>query len=249
VKIKKDFGLATVLKLKALLLDSIYPPRCPVCHEIAKAGRSICKDCLPLMDFVKGAVCLKCGKELYDESQDSCSDCAALPKSFEYGLALLNYDDISSESMIKIKYKNKREYIKIYARLIALKYRTEIKKMEAEALIPVPVHKNRLKIRGYNQSELLARYLSQETGIKLINNALVRVRDTRAQKALTSEERFKNLSEAFCCDKLPENLHNIIIVDDIYTTGSTMEACTRVLKRAGAEKVYCISICIGKGTY
>ena len=166
----------------------------------------------------------------------------------KYSFSLTNEGERSIIYTI-IKYKNKREYIKIYARLIALKYRTEIKKMEAEALIPVPVHKNRLKIRGYNQSELLARYLSQETGIKLINNALVRVRDTRAQKALTSEERFKNLSEAFCCDKLPENLHNIIIVDDIYTTGSTMEACTRVLKRAGAEKVYCISICIGKGTH
>ena len=245
MKIKKDFGLATVLKLKALLLDSIYPPRCPVCHEIAKAGRSICKDCLPLMDFVKGAVCLKCGKELYDESQDSCSDCAALPKSFEYGLALLNYDDISAESMIKIKYKNKREYIKTYARLIALRYGDKIKNTGADALIPVPVHKNRLAARGYNQSAILAEFISSETGIKMADNILFRIKDTKAQKELDPASRLKNLSEAFVCGDIPGNLHNFIIVDDIYTTGSTAEACTRILKSAGADKVYCISICIG----
>lgn len=229
------------------LIDWSFPRRCPVCHRPPHPpGYRICRDCMQKLSFVRGGICLKCGKSLFDRGDAICSDCRNLPKSFEYGFALLNYNEAASEAMSALKYRNKREYIEIFADLIVLRYGEEIKKMEADALIPVPLHRSRQRKRGFNQSALLAKRIGEALEIPVECGFLQRKKKTRAQKELDPKARLKNLSEAFTCEKLPTDLENLIIIDDIYTTGSTIEACTLALKAAGARKVYYLAVCIGQ---
>ena len=119
--------------------------------------------------------------------------------------------------------------------------------MKADVLVPVPVHPSRLRIRGFNQAEELAWRLSEKTGIPVDRSILKRSKKTAPQKSLDPSGRLKNLEQAFTAGHIPPNIHSVILVDDIYTTGSTIEACTRVLKKAGMEHVYFVTIFIGHG--
>lgn len=245
----------TIRSAYDMLVDSLYPRRCPVCDEAVPAGALICPDCLKKLSFVKPPVCAKCGKQLLLASQELCADCKEHPKSFERGACVLNYEEHARESMVKIKYGKRREYAKFYGRLIAERLGDTIREMDPQCIIPVPVHPERFIERGYNQAELLASEVSRCMGIPMDKSTLVRVKKTVVQKDLGPEERLKNLSEAFGVlydaegdespGARPAAYDRVLLVDDIYTTGSTMEACTRVLRSAGVKQVYFVAVCTG----
>ena len=111
----------------------------------------------------------------------------------------------------------------------------------------MPIHKNRLRQRGYNQAYLIAKYVGYKLGIPIVKDALVRTTDTTPQKELNDEERKNNLKNAFQTTENIVKYKRILLVDDIYTTGSTADAVTECLYKAGATDVYFMSICIGKG--
>ena len=126
-------------------------------------------------------------------------------------------------------------------------YGAALRRFRPDVIIPVPVHPSRYRKRGYNQAEILARKLGERLQIEVCSTLLVRVKRTRPQKELNTAERMRNLQKAFIVEgTLPKRYRRILLIDDIYTTGSTMETCTRRLKEAGAEKVFCISICSGQ---
>ena len=232
--------------LKAVLTDLLFPRRCPVCHEIVlPRGGLICPGCVSRLHFVREPFCHKCGKEITDDQKEYCRDCSSHRRSFEYGRALINYTETAKSSMVKIKYKNKREYLDFYIEAIALRFGKVIKNMRADALVPVPVHPSRLRARGFNQAEVLAEGLGKRLQIPVRQDLLLRTRKTVPQKNLSPHERLKNLEQAFCAGQIPAGIRSVILVDDIYTTGSTVEACARVLKKAGVKNVYFITICIG----
>ena len=113
--------------------------------------------------------------------------------------------------------------------------------------MPVPLHRSRRRIRGFNQAEELARELARETGIPLFTDVLLREKKTVAQKSLGADARIRNLAAAFRAEEglvRERKIRRVILVDDIYTTGSTLEACSQVLRAAGVEKVLCICLCI-----
>ena len=227
------------------LTDSLFPRRCPVCGEIVSPpGWQVCRDCFPKLLFVEPPVCMKCGKSVEDESEAFCRDCAAGEKSFEYGVALLNYDDVMRRAVSRIKYNNQREYIKPFAKMFWMRWGRTIAEMEADCLVPVPLHRSRYRRRGFNQAELLARELGALSGIPVRTDILFRERKTEAQKELTPDQRIRNLQKAFRADPEKVDVSSVILVDDIYTTGSTAEACTRALKEAGVGKVYTACLCI-----
>ena len=116
-----------------------------------------------------------------------------------------------------------------------------------DAIIPVPVHPSRRRKRGFNQAEVLAKIVGERLGIPVKAELLRRTKKTLPQKELSVGERLKNLSGAFRADEIPENIRRVLLVDDIYTTGSTIEACTRVLKAAGVETIYFVVICMAGG--
>ena len=176
-----------------------------------------------------------------------CYDCARHLRTFEFGMALLNYNEAAARSMAQIKYHNKREYLDFYGEAIAGRYGKRILRIHPDALIPVPVHPSKMRTRGYNQAELLAERIGRRLDVPVISDILVRSRKTEPQKDLSPQERFQNLEKAFQADHVPEGVRKVLLVDDIYTTGSTAEACTRALKQQGIECVYFLTICIGYG--
>lgn len=229
-------------------LDILYPRRCPVCGRIVMPkGRLICPGCLKALAPVRQPRCMKCGKEVAEDTVEYCFDCTRHPRSFEYGAALLNYNEAAGRSMARIKYSNRREYLDFYAAATLARLGNTIRRMDAQALVPVPVHPARLKARGFNQAGEFAGRLSGPLGIPVNATLLTRNKNTLPQKELNPAERLKNLEEAFQASQPPPGLHSVILVDDIYTTGSTIEACARALKRVGISRVYYISICIGGG--
>ncbi|MBR6615826.1 MAG: ComF family protein [Lachnospiraceae bacterium] len=233
---------------KDTILNILFPRRCPVCGEIVRpTGRLICPACFRELSFVKSPTCKKCGKEIEDETMEFCADCMAHRHTYEYGLALFNYNDAARNSMVQIKYHNKREYLDFYGAALAVRYEREIRRMRVDAIIPVPVHPSRRRKRGFNQAEVLAKIVGERLGIPVKAELLRRTKKTLPQKELSVGERLKNLSGAFRADEIPENIRRVLLVDDIYTTGSTIEACTRVLKAAGVETIYFVVICMAGG--
>ena len=233
---------------KEAVISILFPRRCPVCGEIAEPkGEKICPECRKKLSFVSGPCCLKCGKELETQDTEYCLGCRKGKRSFEFGAALLNYNEISARSMAQIKYQDRREYLDYYSEEMVRRLGHRISRMKAQFLVPVPVHPARKRQRGYNQAEELAVRLGKLTGIPVYTQALVRIKKTAPQKELTAGERLKNLEKAFAVRKefLPPGTEGVILVDDIYTTGSTAEACSRVLKSAGVGRVYILSVCIG----
>ena len=236
---------AGIDRLCGAFIDSLYPRRCPVCGEIAEGKKPICRGCFDRLSFVKPRLCVKCGKQTAPGQPDMlCRDCRERPRTYEYGCTVLNYDDILSESLSAVKYHNKKEYMEAYGRLMAGILKKKAAAAGPDILVPVPVSPDRLQKRGFNQAAVLARILGEEWGIPVREDILVRTRQTAAMKELTPDERLSNLMTAFAARQVPEGA-GIMIIDDIYTTGATVEACTRVLKNAGAGKIWYASLAAG----
>lgn len=236
-------------KILIWIADLLFPRRCPVCGEIlGDNGSLICRGCVPKLSPVRQPVCKTCGKELISDREEYCTDCRRHQHSFAMGRSLFQYNAAAAKSMAAIKYKNRREYLDFYAQAMAYRYRDQVSRWQPDVMIPIPVHPSRYRSRGFNQAEELARRLTRLWGIPTETGLLLRKKRTVAQKKLTPEERLKNLQKAFAAaDKKHRLPRTVLLIDDIYTTGSTMEACSRVLLAAGVEKVYFLTICIGYG--
>lgn len=227
--------------------DLLFPRRCPVCGGVAMPkGRLICPACLKQLSFISSPACMKCGKEIGSRDQEYCADCIRRKKSFERGFALLNYDSRAAASMAAVKYHNKREYLDFYARAAALRFGKQFRQAGIQVIVPVPVHASRLKTRGFNQAAVLAERLSAELEIPW-EELLIRVKKTDPQKSLGSAERLKNLRGAFEAEQKAGKWERVLLVDDIYTTGSTAEICSRALLKTGVKQVFVFAVCIGHG--
>jgi ComF family protein len=151
------------------------------------------------------------------------------------------------QSIARFKYSGRREYAAFYAEEILKRCAKELFSWQAEVLIPIPLHPSRRRKRGYNQAALLARELTKRCGIPTDEQLLYRVKKTKAQKELNDQERQTNLKHAFSVRKGEIPYKTVILIDDIYTTGSTIDAATAVLKESGIQTVYFLCICVGRG--
>lgn len=229
----------------------LYPPRCAVCGEIRPVlDELVCPGCREGFQRITEPACMKCGKQLWEDVQEYCYDCMHKGFHYEKGFPLWRYDSRLRRSVAEFKYKGRREYTAYYVQELWRAFGKRIQRLEPDMIVPVPVHKSRLKKRGYNQAGLIAEGFAKRLGIMCFPEYLVRTRKTLPQKELNDRERLKNLSSAFAVNlenrsgQVPEC---VVLVDDIYTTGSTIEACTRVLKAHGVRRVYYVSLGIGTG--
>ncbi len=227
------------------LLGLLYPKRCPFCDRAVLPGEGICKECAVKAHFVKEPACMKCGKPLMDARREYCRDCGKKSHAFTQGKAVFLYEKETKAALYRFKYQNKREYADVFAKEMATRYGDWIKQKRIQAIVPVPLHKRRRKKRGFNQAEVLAKELGRELGIPVLTNLLIRVRDTRPQKELNEAERKNNLKRAFKISGSIVQLDYILLLDDIYTTGSTLDAAAAALLAAGAREVY--ACCVGIG--
>lgn len=235
-------------RLLDIILDIVYPPRCPVCNELVSQGEvSVCKRCESLLTYVEEPYCFKCGKSIEDEMEEYCNDCKDGRHFFDEGRSVLLYDEYMSKSMYRFKYNGKQEYARFYGKIIYERLAGKIKTWNPDVIIPVPIHKSRLNKRGFNQADLIAKELSKYAKIPVDNHILKRKIPTKVMKNLDAKERENNLKKAFIVTENVVKLNSVVIIDDIYTTGSTVDAISRVLRNAGVSKIYFITVCIGRG--
>lgn len=190
---------------------------------------------------------MKCGKPVSREDQEYCRDCGKRNYAFEQGRSLWPHVPPVSKAIYQFKFHNKRYYAEIFAREMAREYGQWIRDRGIEEILPVPLHPSRRRKRGYNQAELLAKEISKELQIPIRKNVVFRVRRTKPQKQLDDREREENLQRAFGISRQWKAPANVLVVDDIYTTGSTVHRISKLLLKAGAEKVYFLTISIGQG--
>lgn len=228
-----------------MLTNLIFPRRCPICDDFT-GDRLICKRCRMVPRTVTDPRCIKCGKHIEDDSVQYCADCRINKKNFVAGVALYEYDSVS-DSINRFKNGGRTEYSEFYTKEIIRKYKDVLRSYNADALVPIPLSAAKEKRRGYNQAELLAQGLSGSLSIPVRNDILIRVGRTKEQKKLTHEERQNNLVGSFHMAENDVKLKTIILVDDVYTTGSTMNEAARILLTGGVERVYFVTLAIGIG--
>lgn len=230
------------------VLNYIYPKTCPLCTEVLESEEKwVCRDCRSMIAYPVNPVCLKCGCEIADEETEFCADCTRHERTYVQGFPAMKYQYPLDESIARFKYHNQRDYAEFYAYEIVKRHGHAILSLGIDALIPIPVHKRKLRKRGYNQAELLARELGKKLDISVETELLTRVVNTEPQKSLDPKQREENLKSAFQCVQKSVSYKRVMLVDDIYTTGSTIEACTSCLHKIGIPDIYYTSAAIGTG--
>ena len=258
-------GLKTKHKIKQymeigreLLGSLLFPSRCPVCDEILEPEeieKGIHFTCESKLYPVLGAVCMHCGRPLGDENpnistREYCYDC--IQKGYNKHSYIVQakaeylYKGMIKKTMYRFKYSNKREYAHFFAKQALEKYGTWLHHTGVEVIVPVPLYPKKQRRRGYNQAESFAEALSKQTGIPVEKTMVQRRKDTIPQKGLNALQRKNNLKNAFHCQKNVVQYKCVLVVDDIYTTGSTAEAVARELMKKGACRIYLMTICIGE---
>lgn len=198
------------------------------------------------MGIIEEPRCKKCGKPIRQKGAEFCYDCEREDLCYEQGRSLWIHKMPVSSSIYAFKYKNRRVYGEVYGREMAKMFRKIIRLWEIDVIVPVPLHRKKQKKRGYNQAEILAKEIGFRVGIPVDTTLVKRKKNTVPQKEFTRKERKKNLKNAFEVTGKVEG-KRVLIIDDIYTTGSTIDSISILLKKAGAEKTYFLTISIGQG--
>ena len=174
-------------------------------------------------------------------------DCGKRRHAYCQGKAVFVYQGNIRQSMYRFKYANRREYAAYYAREAAALYQDWVFKNQIEVIVPVPMYRWKKRRRGYNQAETFARALGRELGLPVDAGLVRRVRNTVPQKELNGGQRAANLKNAFQLAADIVKYKKILLVDDIYTTGTTIDTVSEVLLKGGAERIYYICVSIGAG--
>lgn len=231
------------------ILSILFPARCALCDRVLSIGKKgICPACEKYRQKIAKAYCMKCGKPL-EEKREYCRECESREREFTAGHSAFLYDARMKNSIARFKYHGRREYAGYYAAELYRQWGDWIRRLSPDALVPVPVHRKRLAKRGFNQAREVAYSLSALCGVPVADDWLVRIQDTKPMKELNRIERRANLNQAFFIfpqkGELYKNVKCVIIIDDIYTTGSTIEACAQALKHQGVKIVCFLCVCTG----
>ncbi len=235
-----------IRSVKEVILNLLYPRHCFVCGEVAPFGQMLCPDCMERLPYITAGRCRKCGKPVADTDL-FCDDCREHVHSYEQGFGLFLYDDVMRDAMAGLKYKHRQEYAQPMGELLYDGARDYIDRWKSDVIVPIPLHPSRFRKRGYNQAELIARPIAEKSQIPLRTDLLLRTKETDVMKKLDPEERKRNLNHAFYCPHRLRTGVKVLLIDDIYTTGATIDAASAALKASGAASVCFLSVCIGKG--
>ncbi|WP_026509559.1 ComF family protein [Butyrivibrio sp. LC3010] len=227
-------------------ISILYPRRCPVCDGIVAAKEGLIHNkCKKIIKFAGTVTCLKCGKPIKNREEEFCSDCRKTKHYFDRGFGVFRYRTISG-SIYRFKYSGRKEYADFYAKATGEYLGDLIKGLKADAIIPVPMYRRKQRIRGYNQAEVFADALGDELGIPVRNDVVSRNRNTVPMKVLSASQRRSNLKKAFNISRNDVKFKCIILVDDIYTTGSTIDELAREFRRHGVNRIFFVTLAIGQ---
>lgn len=222
-------------------LDLVLPPRCLACGGPVGRQGELCAACWAPLRFLHEPWCARCGWPLPHDGfgPQSCGSCMERPPPWDRGRAALVYDEASRGMILRFKHAERIEAAATFAGWMARAGRELL--LDAELIVPVPLHRWRLLRRGYNQAGLLARALARRTAVPWAPNALRRTRATASQQGLGAAARRANVTSAAFL--VPPRARpriegrRVVLVDDVLTTGATLGACARVLRGAGAARV------------
>lgn len=238
-------------KFIGYILDLLFPPRCIFCNHIMSPGTilEVCGNCRQRLPFVRGKVCNVCGQPIGTHyGVECCSDCRNEPHYFVQGASALEYRGLVRKAVIRYKFRGKRRYAKTLGILISDRIKQMTNWPIFDMIVYTPLYKRKQASRGFNQAALLAGTIAEQLHIALGREVLIKIKDTLPQSALDRSKRKQNIRNAIRidCNCMIAGM-NVLLIDDVYTTGTTVDECCRVLMKAGAKAVYIATAAIGKG--
>lgn len=209
-----------------MLIDLIYPPVCGICEQINK--KNLCKKCeIEIKKY-----------QLNDIEKVN-------DKNYDYQIKILKYENIIRKKIIDYKFNEKSYLYKTFGKIILNNKKIYSFLKKYDIILCVPMYKEKKKQRGYNQAELITKELAKKLHIDMSLDNLVKIKDTKKQSTLTKTERMQNLKNAFeVKNKGILKNKNVILFDDIFTTGSTVNECCNVLKKAGAKGIAVLTLAV-----
>ena len=237
-----------------MILDWIYPPRCIACRTLFSPfhGRSrpwLCDECRCLFEAISEAYCSRCGSPVKGQNIcDICHNCRGRHFYFASHRAAFIYEETLRDLMHHIKFRSQRQLAQGLGELfaeVAAEWDHLVKVKKAAYIVPIPLHPSKKRMRGFNQAEVMARPLSKALNIPIAADMLKRVRKTAPQSGLSAASREQNLEEAFRYNKkYGDSPACILLLDDIYTSGATMNACAKTLMENNTQEIHAISLSI-----
>ncbi len=231
-------------KLYSLAINTLYPENftCNFCGDeiFDDDGTATCENCKNTLPFILGNICNRCGDVIENQAK-YCEFCKHEDKIFKMNRSVFLYDGAIANAIRNFKFDNQKYWYVCFAHYLFKAYHQY--NYDCDIICYVPMRKKRQKARGYNQSELIATLLGKLLDLPVSYENLVKKKDTKNQVDLNFVQRKQNLSGAFAVsDKSEFKDKNVLIIDDVYTTGSTLTNCAEVLKKAGAKNVYCLTV-------
>lgn len=225
--------------------DMLFPSRCVIC-ECLLDSEGFCPDCWSKIKWVSEPKCRICGQPFtveIDSVNSVCAQCFAKLPNFDKAVSVFVYDDFSKKIVLKFKHSDATFLAEILSKLM---FRAAILEIESsDLIIPVPIHFMKRLKRKYNQSELLAQKISEISEVKYEPRVLKKIKQTAPQEGLSGSQRRKNVIGSFGIDdKYEYFLKNkrILLIDDVFTTGSTVDECSKILKKHAAKEVFVLTL-------
>jgi ComF family protein len=241
------FTFAVPHALLETFFSLFFPPHCAGCAVGIESGQDFCPVCAASIEFIKPPRCQICSQPFDGMSGEfECPNCRGAAFHFDCAVSVVRSRRVIRELIHRVKYNREIWIMKILGRILLRGLGdSRLSGQEFDAIVPVPLHSKRLREREFNQAALLAGQLSRATGIPM-REVLVRSRYTGTQTALDRAERRQNLRNAFSLRKnVDVTDQNLLLIDDVLTTGSTLDACAAVLLEQGAESVRALTLARG----
>lgn len=227
-------------------IKSIFPPKCVRCNDIVTSDATLCLTCWNNIEFIEEPSCKQCGIPFKFDIKNSsiCIKCNGNTFCFDSASSIFKYDKFSKKIIHNLKYGDKTYLSNYLATWVKKKIFTR-STHKYNWIVSVPMHRKQLNNRLYNQSTLLAKSLSKKLNVPFLNNALIKTKYTHAQTSMNKYNRRTNIKDSFAFNDIYKTLiknSSIILIDDVYTTGATLNECSKILKKHHCSQIKVVTI-------
>ena len=230
-------------KIYHYIIDYLLPKRCFSCAELTQDANSFCANCWKDLNFINSPFCKCCGREFALDlvGQQECLKCISHPPFFHKARSLFKFDEYSKHIIHAFKYYDKTILAKSFAEMLVARYQDDL--VESEVILPVPMHRFKRLFRMYNPAQILAQELHKIINVPIHMGVLVKIKWTKPQTTLSRKARLKNIAGSIKIENISKIKNKkIILIDDVVTTGTTVDLCAKLLKKAGAKEVIVLSV-------